>query len=149
MKTKRAAPSDKESRFIEGLKDYNLTIEEINKSKWRYCGGDFNQHLKYYNLCYPGSELPSKELECVCGHDIKNNCYITDGKELLVLGSCCIKRFKKNCSRICEDCGNNHRNRKVNRCKDCRKGKCDYCNISCDKSYTTCRDCYYDKRYSR
>ena len=39
MKTKRAAPSDKESRFIEGsLKDYNLTIEEINKSKWRYCG---------------------------------------------------------------------------------------------------------------
>ena len=85
MKTKRAAPSDKESRFIEGLKDYNLTIEEINKSKWRYCGGDFNQHLKYYNLCYPGSELPSKELS-VFVEDIKNNCYITDGKELLVLG---------------------------------------------------------------
>ena len=39
-------------KFIEGLKQYNLTYEEVNNN-WKYCGGDHDQHLSYFHLVYP------------------------------------------------------------------------------------------------
>lgn len=131
-------------QFINGLKNYNLTIEEINKTGWKYCGGNKNSHLNYFKICLPDYDLPEQINECVCGHTIKENCYITDGNSILILGNCCIKKFVKKCNRICEICGEVHRNSSVNRCNDCRYGICDKCNKKCDDKYKKCLKCYYN-----
>ena len=82
-------------RFSNGLKRYNITTEEI-RDNWKYCGGDKGRHLNYYQIVCPDEEPPDKEDRCICGHRIKENCYITDGNLILTLGNCCVKRFLKN-----------------------------------------------------
>jgi len=127
-------------RFIIGLKDkYNLSFNDIKD--WEYAGSE--EHISYYKLRFPHSKkLPQKEDECVCGHWIKKNCYITDGKRILILGSCCIEKFiPKGLKRICSKCHQPHKNRIVNRCNDCRIGICDICNIKIDPKYKTCFKC--------
>jgi hypothetical protein len=127
-------------KFIKGLEKYNLTFDEIKK--WKYCGGNMNRHYNYFKICFKNNDLPDKVHECVCGHHIKENCYITDGVEILVLGNCCIKRFVPKNSRTCQVCGEPHKNRVVNRCNDCRKGICDKCDKRCSESYKTCYNCF-------
>ena len=119
---------DLTNHFIKGLKEYNLTIKEIEKGQWKYCGGDKGRHLNYWKLCFPNYPTPDKVNECVCGHRIEGNCYITDDfndGEILILGNCCIKKFCPKSSRTCEICEQPHKNRKVH---ECRKGICDNCN---------------------
>lgn len=110
-------------RFINGLKKYDLTPNEIIKGDWKYCGGDKKgRHLNYFNMVCPDDEIPEKQSHCVCGHKIKENCYITNGDEILILGNECIKRFLRDgkSGRTCEVCGASHRNRKRNRCNNCK-----------------------------
>lgn len=126
-------------KFIKGLKRFNLTQEEL--IDWKYCSGNKGRHLNYFNLSCPDDDVPELTGKCVCGHTIKENCYITNGEEILVLGNCCIKRFIPKCSRTCETCGDPHKNRIVNRCNKCRAGVCDKCGISCSESYNTCYRC--------
>jgi hypothetical protein len=130
-------------RFIQGLKDYGLSYDEIENGKWRYCGGNDRQHRNYYKLCYKDHELPEHVEKCICGHKINENCYITDGNEILILGNCCIKKFIPDSSRTCERCGEPHKNRKVNRCNLCRKGVCDGCGIKCNEKYKQCYKCAF------
>ena len=84
--------------------------------------------------------------KCICQHSIKENCYITnkDNTCILVLGNCCIKHFlpEGKSRRTCEDCGNIHRNRVVNRCNNCRYQKCDDCNRFNYNGYKICYYCY-------
>lgn len=47
-------------KFIEGLKNYNLTYLDIVNNKFHYCGGDNERHLNYYKLCFNNKELPEK-----------------------------------------------------------------------------------------
>jgi hypothetical protein len=114
-------------QFISGLKSYNLTQEEIKN--WKYCGGNSGSDLNYFKLKYPDEKIPEYVDKCVCGHNIVQNCYITDGNEFLTLGNCCVKRFisKENQGRTCERCGEPHRNRKDDKCDDCRMLKCRNC----------------------
>jgi len=109
-------------RFIEGLEQYNLSIEEIKGGGWKYCGGDTGYKLNYLYLSYPHLDPPPHTDRCVCGHEIQENCYITNGKEVLVLGNVCVKRFlpPELSGRNCSECGCPHRNRKVNKCNNCR-----------------------------
>ncbi len=107
-------------RFISGLGKYNLTIEDIN-NEWFYMGGETGQHLKNYKKSYRNKELPPHSDTCVCGHKIKNNCFITNGEDVLALGTACALRFVPKLDRICEECGEKHRNRKDNKCKKCRR----------------------------
>lgn len=132
------------TKFIEGLKKYDLTYDEITNSNWKYCGGRNGHHLNYFKLCFKHDKLPEIETNCVCGHHIEENCYITDGKEILVLGNCCIKKFIPKSSRTCENCGEPHKNRIVNRCNDCRKGICDVCDKTCDSKYKKCYNCAFN-----
>jgi hypothetical protein len=134
---------DLTEKFIKGLQNYGLTYDEILNSNWRYCGGRSGRHLNYFKLCCKDDDLPDPVNECVCGHIIKENCYITDGKQLLVLGNCCIKKFIPNSSRTCEKCGEPHKNRVVNRCENCRIGVCDVCGKNCDEMYKKCYKCTY------
>ena len=131
-------------QFVKGLKLYGLSREDIDRGGWKYCGGNEGRHLRYFKIACPGYDLPPLESHCVCGHRITENCYITNGPELMVLGNCCIKRFvpAKLSGRTCERCGEPHRNRKVNRCKECRKGVCDECGAQCNSTYKKCYSCY-------
>jgi hypothetical protein len=139
--TAKIASLELTDKFVKGLKNYNLTYDEIKNNKWKYCGGQLGRHLNYFKLCCKDIDLPKKISECVCGHHIEENCYITDGKQILVLGNCCIKKFIPKSSRTCEKCGEPHKNRVVNKCNDCRLGICDKCNKKCDYSYNKCYNC--------
>ncbi len=108
-------------KFLKGLKQYGISYDELKT--WKYCGGNLGRHKKYFKLCYPNEDFPEQSFECVCGHHITENCYITDpsGDGLLILGNECIKKFIPNSSRTCEVCGSVHRNRKVNKCNKCKR----------------------------
>jgi len=131
-------------RFARGLRNYNLSPQEIQDGNWSYCGGrKEGSCLKYFRLKFPNRELPAHNSNCVCGHTIKDNRYITDGERILILGSCCIKRFMPlGTARTCEVCNNRHRNRIVNRCNHCRINVCDKCGEWCNERYKICYDCY-------
>lgn len=133
--------SDQKSQFIEGLKNYNISYEDIGK--WRYCGGDGDE--SYFELFFRNKNKPNivRQNECICGQKIIRNYFISDGNDILILGSTCIKRFLPNKSRTCDDCGAFHKNRKVNRCKYCRIGKCDVCNKVCNFKYKKCYTCAF------
>jgi hypothetical protein len=109
-------------KFIKGLKNYNLTIDDIENSGFKYCGGNKGRHLNYYKLIYGNREIPYIIENCVCGHNIKENCYITNGDITLTLGICCIKKFLPGYKqgRTCEKCEKPHKNRICNTCNDCR-----------------------------
>jgi hypothetical protein len=136
-------------RFLNGLADHNLTYEDIVQQGWRYCGGDRKHHQNYWKLTTrhmrPRPQSPDHTGFCVCGHHIVENCYICDKKmkRILVLGNCCIKRFipKNSSGRSCNVCGQPHRNRVVDRCNKCRKGRCDVCGIYIDEKYKKCYKC--------
>jgi len=110
-------------RFIKGLQNYNLTYDEIVNGNWKYCGGRTGSHLNYFKISCKDDDLPEQVNECVCGHAISENCYITDGESILVLGNCCIKKFIPKSSRTCENCEAPHKNRTVNRCNKCRDAR--------------------------
>lgn len=111
-----------EERMRERLKKYNVTLEDIQSGGWRYCGGDRGHRRKYFHLSQPGREHPDHEVECACGHEIEENCYITNGDRVIVLGNVCVKRFlpHKLAGRNCSNCGERHNNRKVDLCNACR-----------------------------
>jgi len=110
-------------RFLKGLAEYNLTQDDIVNSGWCYCGGNQGSHHNYFKIFFNNKvDLPLQEHNCVCGHYIVENCYITDGKGILALGNCCIKRFlpQDKSGRTCRVCKKPHKNRKDNLCHNCR-----------------------------
>ena len=115
-------------RFSKGLLEYNLTLDEIITSGWKYCGGDTGRHAKYFKISCPNDIRPEHTNNCVCGHFIKRNCYITNAAEtdIIILGSCCIKKFipKEKSGRTCKNCGMSHKNRKYDLCNNCKPSSC-------------------------
>ena len=107
--------------FVKGLATkHGLTLNDLNE--YAYAGGNTGSHHKYFRLLHPKDEAPEIVSTCVCGHAIVENCYIRNGEgRMLTLGNCCIKLFVPTSGRSCEDCGASHRNRKDNRCKNCRQ----------------------------
>lgn len=133
------------TQFINGLKEYNLTTDDM--IGWYYCGGRNGRdprHLNYFKMKCPNDDLPDLTDRCICYHKIKENCYITNGDEILILGNCCIKKFlpEENSGRTCEICKKPHKNRKNNRCNDCRVGLCNECG-SPSGDYKTCAKCFF------
>lgn len=109
------------NKINENLKPYGLEFSDL--ANFRYVGGNENSHLNYYKMEYNGKypNIPQSE-ECICGHQIKENCYITNDKIFVVIGNCCIKKFipKDKQGRTCKMCRKSHRNRKNNYCNECR-----------------------------
>lgn len=115
-------------RFTRGLEKFSISKVEIERGDWVYSGGSEGRHLRYWKLRTKGEKTPDLDDHCVCGHAIRENCYIENSKDpndiqILVLGNCCIKRFlpKEASGRTCEKCRSPHRNRKDNLCHPCRK----------------------------
>jgi len=107
-------------RFISGLAKLDLTMEDI-KNDWYYMGGEQGQHLKNFKKINKHLNLPPHGDRCICGHRIKNNCFITNGTDIHAVGTACALRFVPKLDRICDDCGAKHRNRKDCKCKTCRR----------------------------
>lgn len=113
-------------KLVKGLS--NLGLNEGDMLDYHY-----TQNLK----------LPNKSF-CICGSFMTINYYLINDKsnDTLIICSNCIKSFKKTCiTSKCEICQHEHKNKKVNRCNSCRKGKCDKCNNNCDINYSLCFDC--------
>ena len=144
LKSSKKSDQSLSDRFIEGLKKYNITYDEIINSGWKYIGGDSGADLRYFKLCCKGREMPKHEDYCVCGHAIKNNCYINHGEQILILGNCCVKKFIPQSSRTCESCNKTHKNRIINKFNDCRKGFCDICGIRVNEKYKKCFTCTFN-----
>jgi len=111
---------DISKRFENGLNKHKLNIDDLNK--FYYIGGEIGIHNKYYKLFTNNAPLLTHTDKCICGHKIKNNCYISNGDIILIIGESCINRFlptKK--KRICSECFAPHRNRlKTNKCNICK-----------------------------
>jgi len=123
--------------FIEGLKTkHNLTYDEVKT--WIFCGGhadssrcaqtpsEFTAYENYFRLCFPNTPFPAIVNTCVCEQSLMHNCYIRKDinspiGEILIIGSCCIKRFIDSGKvRKCEKCAADHNNRSNNLCNSCR-----------------------------
>jgi hypothetical protein len=122
-----------QKRVVERLKLNGLTWDDFQQFK--YCGGDTGRHLNYWKLVMGETPLPEADDKCLCGVAIVEQCFVSrdsgDSIDLLVLGNCCIKRFMpgENSGRTCDKCGAAHRNRKINKCNECKKGVCITCGM--------------------
>jgi len=137
-------------KFIKGLQNYNLTQKDIKNQNFKYCGGNEGRHNNYFKIFFKKKLeenprwIPEFKEECVCGHKIKENCYIiNDSNIILTLGNCCIKKFVPKSGRTCEVCQSPHKNRIVNRCNECRVGICDKCDKECSRKYSLCWKCNF------
>ena len=94
--------------FEKGLIEYGLSFEDIKN--WEYCGGNENAYFNDFVKMFGHMAYPECEVNCVCGHKIVTNCYITNkdftptkkmkkiqyqNKEIpiLIVGSCCVKQL--------------------------------------------------------
>jgi len=132
-------------RFINGLKNYNLTKEEIKD--WTFAGDD-NKGFSYFKTLFPDKDLPEHKEKCVCSVNIKRNSFITNGTDLLVLGACCVKKFTlTGTKRTCRLCKEPHKNRSNNLCNGCRVkfNSCDVCDKIIKQPYKSCYKCFKNK----
>ena len=129
---------DLTQKVINGiLEKHNLTPDDL--INYKYCGGNSSNHYNYFLLYFgKNKEFPIVETKCVCKTPIKQNCYITNDIDIIVIGNCCIKKFVKNCKRTCNECGEFHQNNKINKCNNCKEiykiknknHKCKICHCS-------------------
>ena len=110
-------------KFLKAL----LHHSELDFTKqWEYIGGNEGRHLNVFHDKVRKTEaLPEVAHQCICTHDIVENCYIRNviTGQILVVGNCCIQRFLKiDTSKKCSRCSAPHKNRKDNFCQDCRGG---------------------------
>ena len=97
------------SRFICGIKNHNLTDDEIESEGVEYCGGNKNEALEFFEDYHEANKIKNYNIfdnveKCFCGKEkIVLNYYIkkksTDKNfnpnDYMTLGSKCIKRFTK------------------------------------------------------
>ena len=128
-------------------------IKEVNNLKldgYKYAGGDFGSHKNYWTIFARGQgwdyrNRPKFKNYCVCGQELQRNCWVYNEKNnrMKVIGSECINKFIDK-RRTCHLCNEEHKNRIVNRCNDCRIGLCDICDREISKTYKRCWDCKPD-----
>lgn len=128
---------DYHERFLTGI--YNNTVFDINT----FMKLEFNQiyHHPLYDL---------NKSRCICSVEIKHihhiasfNPYLNNGIVILRVGSCCIKRFFGNFSKICVKC---HKSLNTDFKYVDKKGKIFMCNDCFDIS-DKCKLCNKNTKY--
>lgn len=93
-------------------------------------GGLLSRLGRYYELLKTNNIHPKGIVNlgndvCICGHHIKERCYIENFVSQegvwIQVGNCCVKRFMNYTGRNCEKCHKPFQARKHLFCKDCRK----------------------------
>jgi hypothetical protein len=110
------------NNFYHGVLEKGYNPEEVFNT-WKYAGGDKQKrHISYWNMMTMAHKIkrPTTTNKCLCGHHIVENCFITDGTNVLVVGNECIKKYVKKKTRSCERCGDTHRARLHNYCRKCK-----------------------------
>jgi len=159
-------------------------VEDMCKVGWIYVGGECkkndSRHKRYWDLCkisynLADDDLPPHLKNCECGEEIRYNCWIfnKETREIKVVGGVCIKQFTNNMLRVCDECGEPHKNRVINKCnecrnklplcvecgepnkylvnnkcRECRRGYCEDCGKSINPQYKRCYDCYILNRFN-
>tara|TARA_R110000824_G_scaffold334915_3_gene521483 strand:- start:623 stop:1105 length:483 start_codon:yes stop_codon:yes gene_type:complete len=132
------------ARFLAGLMNkYNVSEKEFRET-YTYAGGAEKSHLNYYRLRFGVRPFPKTTSHCICGHSIRDNCYMTNGNgRFIVLGNCCIKRHCGDAGyRTCCVCKSRHKNSKNNYCNDCRTTHICKCGKTKKKNFLYCYNCY-------
>lgn len=101
---------------------------------------------KYFNY---KRKKPEYICDCICGHDITENCWIYNKNTdvIITVGNCCIKKFfgnifqKNGKIKKCRECGTSHKNKKSIYCNDCKDKYCLKC-CKPAKGYKYCFKCY-------
>ena len=130
-------------------------VEDMHKKGWVYLGGEATTnnkaHTNYWELSKNSYNLtdedkPAHSGICKCGEQIRYNCWILnkETREIKIIGGVCIKKFTGGKLRVCDECGEPHRNRVINKCNECRVGWCN-CGASINPCYKKCYDCYMNK----
>lgn len=127
---------------LKKLSKYPEKYEE----EWLYAGGNKGRHRSWWDLNYRGKQMPPEEVECICTHHIKENCFIENKytKKLYVIGNECIGHFipaEEGTRRRCKNCEEAHRNRKTPYCNDCRDYYCAVCYKKRKTDGTHCKEC--------
>jgi len=133
------------ARLLELLwKDFPSKEKDKYKfDDWEWIGGDAFSHLvseQYFDQALKKEQLhvskflqvqkeegeeiktPNSEVLCICGHEIIQNCWLrnkNNKEQIAILGNDCINFWVN--PKLCERCGEIHRNRKDNFCKKCRE----------------------------
>ena len=107
-----------------------LLKEEFgNFEDWISLGNTDSYKISQLGICIDDIEKLYKydnnnDLICHCGTQIVNVEVLQNKntKEINYCGRICVNHFKINRKlRICEDCGNDHKNRSDNKCNECRR----------------------------
>ena len=133
--------------LCKNLEAMGLSYEEVSKD-YKYSGGTKDRHSNYFKLCFVNTHYPDRVSQCLCEHEIKENCYISKGNDfstIIILGNCCIKKFIKSSSRTCEICSAIHQNRNNNYCNDCKLiyNKCKDCKKQIKPCFKKCFNCKF------
>jgi hypothetical protein len=91
-------------RFINGLKKYDLNIEDFKKQDWKYLGNRYSMQIN----------------KCICGHKVTHCYFVRNNNIILPVGSGCLKNFIQNKTKFCIKCNCIHKNRKFNFCNECK-----------------------------
>jgi hypothetical protein len=114
--------SSKYKHLISSLFDeHGLCEEDIEKMT--YIGGSEGYHLDYHGKQFPDIEAPAYENFCLCGSQIKINCYLKDLSEdgpVIVIGSCCQEKYLSQVVKKCVECGETHASKQNLTCRTCK-----------------------------
>lgn len=126
-------------KFLVGFEFRGYDREEI--INFKYVGDNYTDTgMNYWRMNNIG-KYPPCSLYCICNHYIIRQAYIYDGKDVLVVGCCCIKRFiKSGLNRTCMMCKKKHQRRNTDKCNSC-KTKCFTCWGKCEERFVNCILC--------
>ena len=143
--------SIKMNKFISTLTCLGFDPKDVAKWKCVGCGdkpeGMIRDHVRQ-KMWEDWSRLngwicnPDNKDECLCGHSIRYNYYITsndehEGRDVLVVGSCCMRQFLEDgMRRHCDTCRVVHKRTKNNICFDCENKEKE---IKREKKEITCK----------
>lgn len=143
-------------RFIDdgilSLLKYDDFIEN-----WRYIGGtagtsDFKKYIhpiylkKKHGIVITDSQESKLNRKCICGTDITQRIFITNGNKVITIGNECVQTFfedncKFNINTMCILCDKHHRNRIGSLCKECRPYNCWKCGTKVIYNQKFCIEC--------
>ena len=118
-------------KFLKALAHYSPDGTS-NVANWEFAGSDHGAGLPYFQEKHPALiTIPPHADQCICTHDIKENCYISCKLVpdlVLVVGNHCVRRIKEaDRGRKCLGCGAPRGSRRGNWCKKCLRPKCRDC----------------------
>lgn len=118
----------KKKQILAAFEKLNIDI-----STWVACGSDHGLRMLENDLfkkTFPNNNYPDQKTICICGHKIKENCYITtpnlDYNNIVIIGNCCYKLFNEKKTMMCILCDEQHSNIKSEKCNKCKAKQASY-----------------------